>query len=54
MKVALGKTVYAHGISPCSGIGLVWDDGELDAALRGPVATILFDDQGKADIDLNP
>ena len=36
---------------PCAGIGLVWGDEELDAALSGPVATVLFDDEGKANIE---
>ena len=51
MKVALGKTVYTHGISPCSGIGLVWDEKELDNALGGQVAAVLLDDEGKANIE---
>ena len=48
MSVAIGKTVYSHGTYPCSGIGLVWDDEDLDAALGGQVAALLFDDEGKA------
>ena len=30
---------------------MVWDDEELDAALGGPVATVLFDDEGRASIE---
>ena len=33
------------------GAGLAWTDKELDAALSGPVATVLFDDEGKANIE---
>ena len=51
MSVAVGKTVYNLGVSPCSGVGLAWSDRELDAAMSGPVAAVLFDDEGKANIE---
>ena len=51
MSVAEGETVYSHGSPPCSGVGLAWSDEELDAALSGSVAEVLFDDEGKADIE---
>ena len=51
MDVAEGGTVYSHGSPPCSGVGLVWSDEELDAALSGPVSEVLFDDEGKANIE---
>lgn len=51
MTVAQGINCYALGIGPCSGIGLTWTDAELTAAINGPVASIIFDDSGKADID---
>lgn len=50
MKVAKGETVYSEGNTSCSGIGLKWSDQELNAAVNGPVAGIVFDDRGKADI----
>ena len=51
MGIAEGETVYSHGSPPCSGVGLSWSDEELDAALSGRVAEVLFDDEGKADIE---
>ena len=51
MKVAKGETVYSHGTPPCSGIGLGWTVVEFDAALSEPVATNLFDDNDKANIE---
>ncbi len=51
MSVAIGRPAYTHGKAPCLGTGLVWTGGELDAALSGPVATVLFDDEGKANIE---
>lgn len=50
MSVAVGKTVYSLGAAPCSGVGLAWSDEELDAAMSGPVAAVLFDDEGIANI----
>ena len=49
--VATGEIVYNHGTVPCSGIGLTWSDEELDAALRERVSSLMFDDEGKADIE---
>ena len=51
MTVAHGEAVYSLGAPPCTGLGLRWSGEELDAALDGPVAAVLFDDEGKADID---
>ena len=51
MIVAAGERIYAIGNAPCSGIGLKWSSDELDAAIDGPVAAVLFDDAGKADIE---
>ena len=51
MTVAPGKAVYSAGDPPCTGLGLKWSGKELDAALGGPVAAVLFDDEGKADIE---
>ena len=50
MSVAEGGTVYSYESPPCSGVGLAWSDEELDAALGGRVAEVLFDDVGKANI----
>ena len=51
MTVAAGEIVYELGGAPCSGVGLQWSDEELNSALRGQVAAVLFDDEGKADIE---
>ena len=51
MSVAVGKIVYNHGAYPCSGVGLAWSAGDLEAALSGPVAEALFDDEGKSNIE---
>ena len=51
MSVAIGNPAYNLGAYPCSGLGLIWQEGELDAAMSGPVAAVLFDDEGKADIE---
>ncbi|MBK1700238.1 hypothetical protein [Thiococcus pfennigii] len=50
MTVAVGANCYSVGASPCKGTGLVWTDEELDDAISGPVAAVVFDDAGKADI----
>lgn len=51
MKVAAESIAYEHGAAPCSGAGITWSSEELDAALAGPVAALVFDDAGKADIE---
>ena len=51
VTVGAGETVYRVGGPPCSGMGLRWSDGELNAAMDGRVAAVLFDDEGKADIE---
>lgn len=51
MTVAHGETVYSLGDPPCTGLGFTWSGEELNAALDGPVAAVLFDDKGKADIN---
>ncbi len=51
MTVAHGRAVYSLGDPPCTGLGLKWSSEELDAALDGPVTAVLFDDEGKADIE---
>ncbi len=49
--VATGEIVYNHGTVPCSGIGLTWSDEELNVALQERVSSLMFDDEGKADIE---
>ena len=51
MTVAAGEVVYSESAAPCLGIGLTWSNDDLDKAMDGPVAAILFDDKGKADIE---
>ena len=51
MTVPVGESVYKHGFPPCSGIGLKWSGDDLDTALNGPVAAVLFDDEGRANIE---
>lgn len=51
MTVAVGAGCYGVGDSPCKGTGLAWTEKELDEAITGPVAAVVFDDAGKADIE---
>ncbi len=51
MTVAEGETVYNEGSAPCSGVGLAWSENDLNDAMNGPVAAVLFDDEGRADIE---
>ena len=50
MTLTQGKEVYSVVDPPCIGIGYKWSAAELSAALHGPVAAILFDDEGKKDV----
>jgi hypothetical protein len=50
MTVALGTDCYTLGAAPCSGAGMSWTDANLDSAIDGQVASIVFDESGKADI----
>lgn len=51
MKVAAGGVAYNQGIPPCTGIGLVWTEEELCEGIDGRVKEVLFDDDGKAQIE---
>ena len=51
MSVAVGSVIYNLGSPPCSGVGLIWTRAELNAALDERVAMLLFDDEGKSDIE---
>ena len=42
--------MYRLGSSPCSGVGLQWSYEEFDAAKKGRIAAILFDDVGKSEL----
>lgn len=48
--IAVGTERYSHGASSCSGTGRSWNAEELDAAINGQVSALVFDDQGKADL----
>ncbi len=51
MTVGAGEVLYRLGEAPCSGLGLRWSDNELSAAMDDQVAAVLFDDEGKANIE---
>jgi len=48
--VAVGTTQYAIGTSPITGTGISYAATELDSALNGPVAAVVFDDEGTDDL----
>jgi hypothetical protein len=48
--IAVGNECYSHGAPPSTGTGRSWTAKELDAAISGQVSALVFDDQGKADI----
>ncbi len=53
MKISAGTLVYCLGDAPCSGTGLQWSDEEVSVAMdgHGRVAAVLFDDEGRANIE---
>ena len=51
MKVSAGKLIYSIGGDSCSGTGLQWSEEEVTVAMDGRVAAVLFDDEGKANIE---
>ena len=51
MTVAAGEVLYRLGEHPCSGLGLRWSDNELNAAMDGRVRAVLFDNEGKANVE---
>lgn len=51
MTISAGELNYSHGTAPCSGQGLVWTDDDLDTALAERITALVFDDEGKADIE---
>lgn len=48
--IAVGAEHYSHGASPSIGTGRSWNADELSTALNGQVSAIVFDDQGRADL----
>jgi hypothetical protein len=50
MNLAAGRVEYTFGTPPVTGCGVSWTAAELDAALAGPVASVVFDHEGMADI----
>jgi len=48
--IAVGAECYSYGASPSIGMGRMWNAEELGAAINGEVSSLVFDDQGKADI----
>ncbi|MDY6823972.1 MAG: hypothetical protein SWH68_09320 [Thermodesulfobacteriota bacterium] len=50
MTLVSGTIEYMLGKSPVTGCGFSYSATELDIALSGPVAEVVFDDSGKVDI----
>ncbi len=51
MTIGAGEVVYDIGEAPCYGVGLRWSEDQFEAAMDGRVAGVLFDDEGKANIE---
>ena len=51
MTVGAGEVVYEIDDGPCSAAGVQWSNDELASALKGQVAAVLFDDEGRANIE---
>lgn len=51
MTIAAGTINYQLGTAPVTGCGFSYSDTELDTALSGSVAGVVYDDSGKADIE---
>ena len=49
MALAVGRVEYTLGAASVTGCGLSWTAEELEAALVGPIAEVVFDDVGTAD-----
>jgi len=50
LNISTGTIEYALGSFPVTGCGFSYSVAELDSALSGPVAEVVYDDSGKADI----
>ena len=51
MRMPAGEAVFRIGSGSCFGSGLRWSEEELDDAIGGPVASVLFDDEGKTHLE---
>ncbi len=51
MTIAAGTIQYQLGTAPVTGCGFSYSAGELETALSGSVAGLVYDDFGKADIE---
>lgn len=51
MTIAMGSIQYQLEIAPVTGCGLSYSAAELNTALSGPVAKVLYDDSGKEAIE---
>ena len=51
MTLARGKKVYSVDAPMCMGIGYVWSELELSEAINDRVAAVLFDDEGRHDVE---
>ncbi|PXF61164.1 MAG: hypothetical protein C4B59_05290 [Candidatus Methanogaster sp.] len=50
MMLATGTVEYTLGTAPITGCGMSYTTSELESALAGPVAEVIFDDAGTADL----
>jgi hypothetical protein len=50
MTLAAGTVEYSLGAVPVTGCGFSWTAEELETALAGAVAKVVFDDAGTADL----
>lgn len=50
MTVAIGAQNYTHGAPPCVGKGISWTAEELKTAMAEQVVSVVYDDEGTADI----
>ena len=53
MTIAVGHNIYEITVDKgnVSGSGFLYSDDELNSALQGPVAEVLFDDVGKTELE---
>ena len=51
MRISTGESVFEIEVVPCFGTGLRWSEKELDAAIDDPVASVLFDDEGRINLE---
>lgn len=51
MTIESGTIQYQLGTTPVTGCGRSYSEEELDTALAGPVAEVVFENSGKANIE---